>query len=104
MKKVLVAIAMVIGLGNGIMIAATPAFSINKTSSNTVVADGYSKIEIKDIPESVMQAVEKENPGCYFFEAYIGTLGGQTVYKIELIDNAGESFVVVVNERGENIK
>lgn len=104
MKKVLVAIAMVIGLGNGIMIAATPALSINKTSSNTVVADGYSKIEIKDIPESVMQAVEKENPGCYFFEAYIGTLGGQTVYKIELIDNAGESFVVVVNERGENIK
>lgn len=103
MKKILVAIAMVIGLGNGIMIAATPAFSINETS-NTVVADGYSKIEIKDIPESVMQAVEKENPGCYFFEAYIGTLGGQTVYKIELIDNAGESFVVVVNERGENIK
>lgn len=103
MKKVLVMIVTVMSLGNGIMEAATSALPINET--NYVYAtDGYSKIEIKDIPEKVMQAVEKENPGCYFFEAYIGYQGGQTVYKIELIDQAGESFFIVVNDKGESIK
>ncbi len=103
MKKVLVIIATAISLGNGTTIAAIPNPPANKAES-AQAADRYSKIEMKDIPEKVMQAVEKANPDCYFFEAYSSYQGGQRVYKIELIDHAGESFFIIVNEEGESIR
>lgn len=103
MKKVLVAVAVVMSLGSGMTMAATSALPMNKVYQEQT-ADEYAKIGIKDIPEIVMQTVEKNHPGCYFFEAYVGYQGGQKVYKIELIDQAGESFFVKVDEQGNSIK
>ena len=65
MKKVLVAVALVMGLGSSV------AFAQNAENANAVVAtaqapqDEYTKIEVKDLPAAVTEALGKtprQNP------------------------------------------
>ncbi len=59
MKKVLVAVALVMGLGSSV------AFAQNAENANAVVAtaqapqDEYTKIEVKDLPAAVTETPEK---------------------------------------------
>ena len=59
MKKVLVAVALVMGLGSSV------AFAQNAENANAVVAtaqapqDEYTKIEVKDLPAVVPKLSEK---------------------------------------------
>ena len=69
MKKVLVAVALVMGLGSSV------AFAQNAENANAVVAtaqapqDEYTKIEVKDLPAAVTEALGKAYP-----ESMIGTI------------------------------
>ena len=70
MKKVLVAVALVMGLGSSV------AFAQNAENANAVVAtaqapqDEYTKIEVKDLPAAVTETLGKTYPESTIKEAY----------------------------------
>ena len=84
MKKVLVAVALVMGLGSSV------AFAQNAENANAVVAtaqapqDEYTKIEVK--------------------EASVTTKEEGKLYKVVVTQKDGTDVTVVLNEKGEEVK
>ena len=104
MKKVLVAVALVMGLGSSV------AFAQNAENANAVVAtaqapqDEYTKIEVKDLPEAVTQAIAKSYEDATIKEAYVAEKETGKVYKVILTTKDAQEVTVLLNEKGEEVK
>ena len=92
MKKKIVAIALVMGLGT------TVAFAGNLTSGvETVMAvNDFTPIEVKDLPAAITEAIAKN-----FAES---TEDGSKTYQVVLTDKEGTENTVFFNEKGEILK
>ena len=101
MKKVLVAVALVMGLGSSV------AFAQNAENANAVVAtaqapqDEYTKIEVKDLPAAVTEALGKAYPESTIKEASVTTKEEGKLYKVVVTQKDGTDVTVVLNEKGE---
>ena len=84
MKKIFVAVALVMGLGT------TVAFAENLTSGvETVMAvNDFTPIEVKDLKEAAVEAAED----------------GSKTYQVVLTDKEGAESTVFFNEKGEILK
>jgi len=101
MKKVLVAIALVMGLGSSV------AFAQNVENANAVVAtaqDEYTKIEVKDLPAAVTEALGKAYPESTIKEASVTAKEDGKLYKVVVTQKDGTETTVVMNEKGEEVK
>ena len=104
MKKVLVAVALVMGLGSSV------AFAQNAENANAVVAttqapqDEYTKIEVKDLPAAVTEALGKAYPESTIKEASVTTKEEGKLYKVVVTQKDGTDVTVVLNEKGEEVK
>ena len=85
MKKVLFAVALVMGLGSSV------AFANNMASDVEIVAmvNEFKPIDIKELPQAVQDAIKKD---------------GVKTYKVTLVDAVGTESVVFFNEKGEMLK
>ena len=94
MKKVLFAVALVMGLGSSV------AFANNMASDVEIVAmvNEFKPIDIKELPQAVQDAIKKE-----YAESTIKEDGVKT-YKVTLVDAVGTESVVFFNEKGEMLK
>ena len=98
MKKVLVAVALVMGLGSSV------AFAQNAENANAVVAtaqapqDEYTKIEVKDLPAAVTEALGKAYPESTIKEASVTTKEEGKFYKVVVTQKDGTDVTVVLNE------
>ena len=63
MKKVLVALAMVMGLGSSVAFAfvVSGTQSVEQTQQNP--QDEFTKVEVKDLPQAVMNVLAKDYEG-----------------------------------------
>mgnify|MGYP000593214183 CR=1 FL=1 len=71
MKKVLVAVALVMGLGSSVAFAQEVINTTSVEMQAQVPQDEFTKIDVKELPEAVAQAVAKNYEGATIKEAYV---------------------------------
>ena len=101
MKKLFVAVALVMGLGT------TVAFAENLTSDvETVMAvNDFTPIEVKDLPAAVQEAITKNYAEATIKEAAVeANEDGTKTYKVVLTDEEGTESTVLFSESGEVLK
>ena len=106
MKKVLVAVACLMSVGSFSAFASeTSVDSVMVVSE--VAQDDFVKVEVKDLPEAVTQAVEKAYPDYTVKEAFVAEKENGKVYKIIVTaikeDQSTEEITVLLNEKGEPV-
>lgn len=108
MKKVLVALAMVMGLGSSVVFAHETAGiqSVEQTQQNP--QNEFTKAEVKDLPQAVMNALAKDYEGAVIKEAFVSEKETGKIYKVVLTitkeDQSTEEVTVLLNEKGEAVK
>ena len=102
MKKLFVAVALVMGLGTSVTWAGnTWTCNVETVAPN----DDYTQIELKHVPQAITDAVAKNYEGNSIKEAYVKTAeDGTKTYKIILMDGEETESVVLFNEKGEEVK
>ena len=104
MKKVLVAVALVMGLGSSVAFAQVVKDS---TAVETVAQnpqDEFTKIEVKDLPEAVTQAIAKTHEGSSIKEAFVAEKESGKVYKVIVTTKDAKDVTVLMNEKGEVVE
>ena len=66
--------------------------------------DEYTKVEVKDLPEAVAQAIAKSYEGATIKEAYVSEKETGKVYKVILTTKDAQEVTVLLNEKGEEVK
>ena len=94
MKKVLVAVALVMGLGSSVAFAQEVINTTSVEMQAQVPQDEFTKIDVKELPEAVAQAVAKNYEGATIKEAY----------KVILTTKDSQEVTVLMNEKGEEVK
>lgn len=102
MKKVLFAVALVMGLGSSV------AFAGNMVSDVEIVVmvNDYKPIEVKDLPQAVQDTIKKDFADLTIKEAAVEESGeeGTKTYKVTFTDAEGTDSEVFFNEKGEVLK
>ena len=90
MKKLFLAVALVMGLGTSV------AFANNMVSDVEIVTmiNEFKPIDVKELPQAVQEATIKE-------AAVEVAEDGTKTYKVTLVDAAGTENPVLFNEKGE---
>lgn len=104
MKKVLVAVAIMMGVGSFSAFAAETSVETIAVASVQSTEDEYTKVEVKDVPEVVTQAVEKAYAGQTIKEASVAEKEGAKLYKLVLATAEGTESTVTFNDKGEEVK
>ena len=110
MKKVLVAVALVMGLGSSVAFAQevnnSPAAETSPAVETTTQApqDEFIKIDAKELPDVVMNALAKSYEGASIKEAYVAAKETGKVYKVIIITKDAQEVTVLMNEKGEEVK
>jgi uncharacterized membrane protein len=106
MKKILLVVALFMGLGSSAAIASVLVTSNVLTSPQvpqTPQTEEFVKIDSTEIPALVMNALAKDHVGATIKEAFVGQKDGVKIYKIVLTKEA-EEITVLLNEKGEEVK
>ena len=102
MKKLFVAVALVMALGTSIVLAGNAWTNNVETVAPN---DDYTQIELKHVPQAITDAVAKNYEGNSIKEAYVKTAeDGTKTYKIILMDGEETETTVLFNEKGEEVK
>ncbi|ADV44748.1 hypothetical protein [Bacteroides helcogenes] len=107
MKKVLVALAMIMGLGSSVVFAQEVN---NATGVETAQSpqDEFTKIDVKDLPQAVLESLGKNYEGAVIKEAFVSEKETGKVYKVVLTitkeDQSTEDVTVLLNEKGESVE
>lgn len=104
MKKVLVAVALVMGLGSSVAFAQEVINSTSVEMQSQATQGDFTKIESKDLPEAVLQALTKNYEGAAIKEAYVAEKESGKVYKVILTTSDSQEVTVLMNEKGEEVK
>ena len=94
MKKVLVAVVLMMGIGS------FSAFAAEISVDSVVIAcevnqDDFVKVEVKDLPGVVTQSIEKE--------VYVAEKTEGKLFKVILLIE-GKEAIAIFNEKGEEMK
>jgi len=105
MKKLFVAVALVIGLGTSTVFANT----VMNEMEVSVMVNEFTPIEVKDLPKAVQDAVAKAYPDSGIKEASVEVTsdGATKHYKLVLIGQGGtdtQETTVFFGEDGKEIK
>ena len=108
MKKELVALAMIMGLGTSVAFANVLESTTAVEQTQQDPQEEFTKIDVKDIPQAVMETLGKEYEGATIKEAFVAERETGKVYKVILTvtleDQSTQEVTVLVNEKGEIIK
>ncbi len=106
MKKMMFTLAMIMGLGT------TVAFADNAQTSNIApcsaiaqTADEFTPIELKDLPQAVLDGITQNFPGSTAKSAAVATdeATHTTIYKITLTSANGNEQTALLSDKGEVI-
>jgi len=102
MKKVLVALAMILGVSSSVAFAQEVENSV--VTANQVKQDEFVKMNPADLPQAVMQTLAKEHEGASIKEAYVKEKEGMKVYKIIVVAQDETEIAILLDEKGEAVK
>lgn len=101
MKKVLFAVALVMGLGSSVVFANNMAADVEIVAT----VNEFAPIEVKDLPQAVQDAIKKDYAESTIKEAAVEAAeDGTKTYKVTLTDAEGTESAVLFNEKGEVVK
>ena len=101
MKKLFVAVALVMGLGTSVAFADN--FMVDSVTI-TMIND-FTPIEVKDLPAAVQEAITKNSAESTIKEAAVeANEDGTKTYKVVLTDKEGTESTVLFSESGEVLK
>mgnify|MGYP003563684132 CR=1 FL=1 len=101
MKKLFVAVALVMGLGTSVAVANT---MMNEVEVSVMVNE-FTPVEVKDLPKAVQDAVAKNYEGSSIKEAHAKTAeDGKKTYKLILVDGNQAESIILFNDKGEEVK
>lgn len=102
MRKLFVAVALVMGLGTTTVLADN---TVKACTATTVVENDFTPVELKDVPQAVQDAVAKNYAGSTIKEAHVKTAeDGTKTYKVVLVNAEQAESTVLYNEAGEEVK
>lgn len=102
MKKALVALAMIMGVGSSVVFAQEVN---NQTVTEAQVPqDEFVKMDPTELPQAVMQTLAKEHEGSSVKEAYVKEKDGAKIYKVIIVAQDGQETKAILNENGETVK
>ena len=102
MKKLFVAVALVMGLGTSVALANNVW---NNNVETVMQTDEYIQIELKYVPQAIMDAIAKNYEGSVAKEAHVKTAeDGTKTYKMLLVDGEDTETIVLFNDKGEELK
>ena len=108
MKKVLVALAMIMGLGTSVAFAGVSGDTLAVEQTMQTPQDEFTKIDVKDVPAVVINALAKDYEGAALKNAFVADKETGKVYKVVLTvtkeDQSTEDVTVLLNEKGEIVK
>lgn len=97
MKKLFVAVALVMGLGTSVAFAENFHASVDSVT----IVNEFKPIEVKDLPQAVLDAVAKDYAEFTIKEAYVEEVEGTKTYKVVLTDAEDNTASVLYTEKGE---
>ena len=101
MKKLFVAVALVMGLGTSVAFADN--FMVD--SVTVTMINDFTPIEVKDLPAAVTEAIAKNFAESTVKEATVEAAeDGSKTYQVVLTDKEGTESTVFFNEKGEILK
>lgn len=104
MKKVLVALAMILGTGSSVV------FAQEVNNSSAIVAEAqapqneFVKMNPAELPQAILQTVTKNYASSSVKEAYVKEKDGAKIYKITIVAQDGQETEAILNEKGEAVK
>lgn len=106
MKKIVLMVAVVacVAFASQGVQASTVQASTVQVSVENVMQDDFVKIEVKELPQAVQDAITKSYEGSTVKEAYVAGADGAKKYKVVLVDKDQKEQTVVLNEKGEVIE
>ncbi len=103
MKKMIFTLAMVMGLGTSVAFAD----NVPTTACTAVaqVADEFTPIELKDLPQAVQEGIAKNFPGSTTKAAAVSTdeETQTSKFKVTLADAEGNEKTVLFSDQGQLI-
>ena len=107
MKKVLVALAMIMGLGTSVAFASVSGDTLAVEQTLQTPQDEFTQIAAKELP-AVINALAKDYEGASIKEAFVSERETGKVYKVIVTvikeDQSTEDVTVLLNEKGEIVK
>ena len=98
MKKLFLAVALVMGLGTSV------AFANNMVSDVEIATmiNEFKPIDVKELPQAVQDAIKENYSEATIKEAAVEVAeDGTKTYKVTLVDASGTENPVLFNEKGE---
>ena len=92
------------GLGSSVAFAQEVINTTSVEMQAQVPQDEFTKIDVKELPEAVAQAVAKNYEGATIKEAYVAEKESGKVYKVILTTKDSQEVTVLMNEKGEEVK
>lgn len=105
MKKVLVTVAMILGVSTFATFAqeVTPPVTENATEA-TAPQDEFVKMDPSALPQSLVEKLAVTNEGASVKEAYVKETEGKKIYKLVLVTTDEQELTVILDENGEPVK
>lgn len=97
MKKLFVAVALVMGLGTSVAFAENFHASVDSVT----VVNEFKPIDVKELPQAVQDAVAKDYAQFTIKEAYVEEMEVTKTYKVVLTDSEDNTAAVLYSEKGE---
>lgn len=104
MKKVLVALAMIMGVGSSVAFAQEVNDSVTTAVESQVPQDEFVKMDPTELPQAVMQTLAKDYEGSSIKEAYVKEKDGAKIYKVIIVAQDAQETEAILNEKGEAVK
>lgn len=101
MKKIVLMVAVVACVA---FVSQGVQASTVQVSVENVMQDDFVKIEVKELPQAVQDAIAKSYEGSTVKDAYVAGADGAKKYKVVLVDKDQKEQTVVLNEKGEVIE
>lgn len=95
MKKLFIAVALFMGLGTSVVVAANMNSGVELIS----VVNDYKPIKVEELPQAVQDAIKKDYSEFTIKEVFVDE--ELKTYKVVLTDKEGAESTVVFNEKGE---
>ena len=102
MKKVLVAVAMVLGMGTSVAFAQEVQDSTVVEAQTTLVE--FVKVDAATLPQEVINALAKDNEGATIKEAFVAEKPEGKVFKVIIVTKEAQEVTALLNEKGEAVK
>ena len=104
MKKVLVALAMVLGTGSSVVFAQEVNTSSAVVAEAQVPQDEFVKMDPTELPQAILLTLAKNYEGSSVKEAYVKVKDEAKIYKIIILTQDGQETETILNEKGEAVK